>query len=113
MPAIFLFIILFRPGPAKSSIHHATSGRLIDAESAATSGSSKYISRPSVSTKALVAPRNASTRKASLDGGSAKSTALRVNRHRGLWSASSCVFSASNFGRSASTQVKFDGRSSR
>ena len=41
IPAILLLIIFFRPGPAKSSIHQATSGRLIASESATTSPWSK------------------------------------------------------------------------
>ena len=37
IPAMFLLICVFRPGKAKSSIHQATSGRLIAPESAAMS----------------------------------------------------------------------------
>ena len=113
MPAIFLFIIFFRPGPTESIIHQATSGRLIASESATTSRSSRYISRPSVKTSALVAPSSASSKNASRAAGIGRSTAARVNRHRGVWSARSCVFSASSCGRSASIQAKSDGRSRR
>ena len=97
MPAIFSFISRFRPGPTKSNIHQATSGRLIASESAVTSRSSRYISRPSVKTSALVAPSSAWSKNAVRATGSARSTADRVNRHRGVWSARSCVFSASRF----------------
>ena len=60
-----------------------------------------------------MAPSSASSKNASRATGSARSTADRVNRHRGVWSARSCVFSASNSGRSASIHGKSAGRFSR
>ena len=66
---MFLFISFFTPGKGKSSIHQATSGRVIASESAATSRSSRYVNRPSVSTSALVAPVSASVEESSVSAG--------------------------------------------